>query len=89
MRSPPQQPAGRTPYRGGFAFTWILFFGTVFLYVGSVFYAAYLLDFTFTREEWKLVATVGVTLCLAPMTTWLVFLRPPREVRDRARIDRG
>ena len=66
------------------AFISFLLVGTAVLFFGSFVYSAHLCDLALGREEWRYALWLGATLIAGPLTTWVVFLRPPRAVRAKA-----
>ncbi len=75
----PQGPPG---------FVVLMFVGSAVLFFGGFVYSAWAVGLTLDREAWRMALSLGATILAAPLTTLVVFWRPPAHARVEAREPR-
>ena len=62
-------------------FVQVMFFGCAVLFFGSFAASAWLVGLPLDQNAWSYALALGGTLLAGPLTTLVVFWRPPREAR--------
>ena len=62
-------------------FVVLMFVGSAVLFFGGFVYSMWAVGLPLDREAWRYALSLGATILAAPLTTLVVFWRPPAHAR--------